>query len=92
MTSEERQERSVIEQHIGTVLQAVVIALLGWSLNTTVSLRSDVSVLQAQLATVTGQLTQANTDRYLIATIKSDLTALERRVELCETCKEVRGR
>jgi hypothetical protein len=84
MTREEQQERNVLEQHIGTVLQVMVIALLGWSLNTTVSLRSDVSVLQAQLSAVTSQLAQANTDRYLIAAIKSDVGSLERRIEMCE--------
>jgi Na+-translocating ferredoxin:NAD+ oxidoreductase RnfG subunit len=75
----EQREVSLMEQHIGTVLQIMVIALLSWSLTTTVNLRTDVSILQSQLQAVTASLNQALNDRYVIASLRSDIVNLERR-------------
>lgn len=76
-----------IEQHIGTILQVMVIGLLAWSLSTTVSLRTDVGILQVQISTVNGTLAQAVNDRYVVAAIRSDMANLERRVGICEATK-----
>ena len=76
-----------IEQHIGTILQVMVIGLLAWSLSTTVSLRTDVGILQAQISTVNGTLAQAVNDRFVVAAIRSDMANLERRVGNCESKK-----
>ena len=76
-----------IEQHIGTILQVMVIGLLAWSLSTTVSLRTDVGILQAQISTVNGTLAQAVNDRFVVAAIRSDMANLERRVGSCEAKK-----
>lgn len=59
-----QQQRSMIEQHIGTILQIAVVGLLAWSLNTSVALRAEVSVLQSQMTALQGVITQGTNDRY----------------------------
>ena len=59
-----QQQKGMLEQHIGTVLQLMVVALLGWSLSTSVALRSEVSVLQSQMTTLQTTLAQGANDRY----------------------------
>ena len=80
MPEESERKLSLLEQHIGTILQLVVVGLLTWSLNTTVNLSADVSVLQSQMNNVTSQLERALSDSYAIAVLKSDVDNLERRV------------
>ena len=59
-----QQQKSMLEQHIGTLLQIMVVALLGWSLNTSVALRTEVSVLQTQMSALQTTLAQGANDRY----------------------------
>ncbi len=58
------QQRSLIEQHIGTILQVAVVGLLGWSLTTSVALQRDVGVLQSQITSMQTTLAQGTNDRY----------------------------
>ena len=53
-----------MEQHIGTILQIMVIGLLGWSLVTTVDLRTDIGVMKAKMEAVQTTLSQGTSDRY----------------------------
>ena len=59
-----QQQKSMLEQHIGTMLQVAVLGLLAWSLNTSVSLRTEVSVLQSQMTSLQAIITQGTNDRY----------------------------
>ena len=59
-----QQQKSMLEQHVGTILQVAVVGLLAWSLNTSVSLRTEVSVLQNQMTSLQAIITQGTNDRY----------------------------
>ena len=59
-----QQQRGMLEQHIGTVLQLMVVGLLAWSLNTSVALRTEVSVLHNQMSTLQTTIAQGANDRY----------------------------
>lgn len=81
-----------IEQHIGTILQVMVIALLGWSLSTTVSLRTEVGVLQAKMEAVQSTMLQGTNDRYRgsdavrdFRVVWDELGRLEKRMAACES-------
>ena len=76
-----------IEQHIGTILQVMVIALLGWSLSTTVSLKTDVDVLKTQVSMLNNTIQQGVADRVAVAAIRADVINFERRLSVCEAHK-----
>jgi hypothetical protein len=59
-----QRERSLMEQHIGTILQIMVVGLLAWSLNTSVAMQRDVGVLQSQIGALQSAVNQASADRY----------------------------
>ncbi len=61
---EESTQVSIMEQHIGTILQVTVIGLLGWSLVTTVDLRTDIGIMKAKMEAVQTTLAQGTSDRY----------------------------
>jgi hypothetical protein len=67
MTQQDHREednRFRLEQHIGTVLQVLVLGLLSWSLSTTVELRTDVGVMKAKVEGLQTTLAQGTQDRY----------------------------
>ena len=61
---EESTQVSIMEQHIGTILQVTVIGLLGWSLVTTVDLRTDIGIMKSKMESVQVTLAQGTSDRY----------------------------
>jgi hypothetical protein len=80
-----------LEQHIGTILQVMVVALLTWSLSTTVSLRTEVGVLQAKVEAMQLTINQGTNDRYRgsdaardFATVWSELNRFDKRMTNCE--------
>lgn len=91
----EKEERSIIEQHISVILQIMVVGLLTWSLKTTLDLTGDVAVLKVQVQTLQALIQQATNDRYRaadadkdIARVYSDLKSLDARlgrIEAIET-------
>lgn len=91
---EEKMERRAglrIEQHIGTILQIMVVALLAWSLSTTQSLTGDMAVLKVKVESLTATLTQGTSDRYRgvdaakdFAAVRSEISYLERRITTLE--------
>ena len=58
------KDRSLMEQHIGTILQIMVVGLLAWSLNTSVAMQRDVGILQSQIGSLQAAVNQASADRY----------------------------
>ena len=83
----ERRQGNRLEQHIGTILQTVVVALLGWSLITTQSLTRDMAVLQSQVSALTATVNQGSNDKYRgsdaakdFGSIRNEIQFIERRV------------
>ncbi len=68
---------SLLEQHIGTILQLVVVGLLAWSLQTTMSLSNDVAVLKSQVSLLSTTLNQGTSDRYRSADAARDFGRVE---------------
>lgn len=65
-----------LEQHVGTIMQILVIGLLGWSLKTNVDTRSEIAVLQAKVEAMNATITQGTTDRYRGVDAARDLAAV----------------
>jgi len=84
-------DKTLIEQHLGTILQILVVALLGWSLSTTQTLTKDVEVLKVQMLALTTTINQGTNDRYRgtdaakdFAAVREEMSRLERRVNKLE--------
>jgi hypothetical protein len=84
-------DKTLIEQHLGTILQILVVALLGWSLSTTQTLTKDVEVLKVQMMSLTSTINQGTNDRYRgtdaakdFAAVREEMARLERRVNKIE--------
>lgn len=82
---------SLMEQHLGTILQILVVALLGWSLSTTMSLSKDVEVLKVQVNSLSVTITQGTNDRYRgtdaardFAAVRDEIVRLDRRLQRLE--------
>lgn len=77
-------QRSLIEQHIGTVLQIMVVGLLGWSLLTTQGLSRDVAVLKVQMDALSMTMQQGTNDRYRGTDAARDFSAVRQEVQYLE--------
>jgi hypothetical protein len=82
---------SIMEQHLGTILQIMVVALLTWSLSTTMTLSKDVEVLKVQVQAMTTAMNQGTNDRYRgtdaardFAAVRDELLRLDRRLQRVE--------
>jgi hypothetical protein len=53
-----------LEQHIGTIMQVLVVGLLAWSLKTNVELTTQMSVVQVKLESLQVTVNQGTQDRY----------------------------
>jgi hypothetical protein len=91
MPEQDELRRSILEQHIGTILQVMVVGLLGWSLATTVELRTDIGILKAKMEAVQTTLSQGTNDRYHgtdaardFKGVWNEIQRLEARVDKCE--------
>jgi len=91
---EGKKQPSIMEQHLGTILQIIVVALLGWSLTTTQNLSKDVEVLKVQVTALNATIQQGTADRYRgadasrdFAAVRDELTRLDRRVQRLEDGK-----
>lgn len=82
MSDEENGFR--LEQHVGTIMQAAVLGLLAWSLNTTVAMRTEVGVLQAQVASIQTTINQGTNDRYRGSDAARDFMARDREISRLE--------
>ena len=91
MNMSNQEDRSILEQHIGTILQLLVVALLGWSLSTTMTMTKDVEVLKVQVTALTSTINQGTNDRYRgtdaakdFAAVREEMNRLERRTTKLE--------
>ena len=95
MSEPDQRQLSIIEQHIGTILQIAVVGLLGWSLMTTQTMSKDVEVLKVRVEAMNTSMQQGTNDRYRgtdaardFAAIRQELQFLERRVNKIEEGKK----
>lgn len=65
-----------LEQHVGTIMQALVIGLLAWSLKTNVDLTNQVAILQVQVSSLQATVAQGAHDLYRAADASRDMTAV----------------
>jgi hypothetical protein len=87
----ELRQGSILEQHIGTILQIAAVSLLGWSLMTTQSMTNDMAALKVKVETLTYTINQGTNDRYRgtdaakdFAGVRNEIQFLERRVTAIE--------
>ena len=86
------QKLSILEQHIGTILQIGVVALLAWSLMTTQTMSKDVEVLKVKLESMSTTMQQGTNDRYRgtdaardFAAVRQEIAFMERRLANLES-------
>lgn len=80
-----------LEQHVGTIMQVLVVALLGWSLKTSVDMRTEIGVLQAKVEDLQSVVSQGTNDRYSgtdaardFAAVWAELQRHDVRISRCE--------
>ncbi len=81
---DDARQISLLEQHIGTILQIGVVALLGWSLTTTQGMSKDVEVLKVKLEAVSLTLNQGTNDRYRGTDAAKDFAAVRQEIQYIE--------
>lgn len=86
-----------IEQHIGTIMQILVIGLLGWSLKTSVDLNQQVGILLVRVSALETLVQQGTQDRYRgsdaardLGAIRAEFSYLEQRISNLERKHEIR--
>ncbi|MBP8282312.1 MAG: hypothetical protein KAX46_00090 [Chromatiaceae bacterium] len=65
-----------LEQHVGTIMQVLIVALLGWSLKTNVETTTQIGVLQAEVRNLQAAIAQGSGDRYRASDAARDLSAV----------------
>lgn len=83
--------RTAIEQHIGTILQILVVGLLAWSLSATVQTGQDIGVLKVKVESMQTTLSQGTNDRYRgsdaardFKAVENELARIDRRIQALE--------
>ncbi len=65
-----------LEQHIGTLMQILIVGLLGWSLKTNVDTTTQIGILQAEVRSLQVTVNQGTQDRYRGADAARDMAAI----------------
>lgn len=65
-----------LEQHIGTIMQVLIVGLLAWSLKTNVETTTQIGVLQAEVRNLQITVQQGTNDRYRGSDAARDLAAV----------------
>jgi hypothetical protein len=58
------EDKFKLEQHIGTIMQIMVVGLLAWSLKTNVELTTQIGILNVKVEALSATVNQGTTDRY----------------------------
>jgi hypothetical protein len=53
-----------LEQHIGTIMQIMVVGLLAWSLKTNIEMTTQVGILNVKVEALSATVNQGTQDRY----------------------------
>lgn len=70
------QQKSALEQHLGTIMQVMVIGLLGWSLSTTVAMNREMGEFKATVIMLQSSLGAMTNDRYRASDATRDHAAI----------------
>lgn len=70
------QQKSAIEQHLGTIMQVMVIGLLGWSLSTTVAMNREMGEFKATVIMLQSSIGAMTNDRYRASDATRDHAAI----------------
>lgn len=70
-----------LEQHVGTIMQVMVVGLLAWSLKTNVDTRAEIGILQAKVESMQATLAQGTNDRYRASDAARDFGMVYRQME-----------
>jgi uncharacterized protein YaaN involved in tellurite resistance len=81
---EERRSGMRLEQHVGTILQIMVVALLGWSLTATQNMSQDVAVLKVKVESLQTSITQGTNDRYRADDARRDFASVRQEIQHIE--------
>lgn len=65
-----------LEQHIGTIMQVIVVGLLAWSLKSNVELTTQMGIVQAKIENLQATVNQGSADRYRGADASKDFAAV----------------
>lgn len=84
MASSEEKPASLLEQHVGTIMQTVVLGMLGWTLVSMVDMQKDVAVVQTQIESLIATVEFGANDRYRGADALRDFAAVARRIDAVE--------
>lgn len=82
---------SLMERHIQTAIQIVLVALIIWFGQSTLDVKDKVARLEEQIRSVQRDLTSAHADRYTSAQATRDFEALSNRMTLMERALESQG-
>ena len=81
-----------LEQHIGTIMQVLIVGLLAWSLKTNVETTTQIGVLQSEVRNLQTTVQQGTNDRYRgsdaardFAPVWNELNRLSNRIDKIET-------
>lgn len=74
MTSQDQGWR--IEQHVGTIMQVLIVGLLAWSLKTNVDLTTQMGIVQAEVRNLQIAVQQGTNDRYRGSDAARELAAV----------------
>lgn len=81
-----------LEQHIGTLMQILVVALLGWSLKTNVEMTTQMGIVQVKLEALQTTVNQGTQDRYRgsdaakdFANVWTEINRIEVRIQKIES-------
>jgi hypothetical protein len=80
-----------LEQHIGTIMQIMVVGLLAWSLKTNVEMTTQMGILNVKVEVLSATVNQGTQDRYRgtdaakdFASVWSQFSRYETRIEKLE--------
>lgn len=65
-----------LEQHVGTIMQVLIVGLLAWSLKTNVETTTQIGILQSEVRNLQLTVQQGTTDRYRGSDAARDLAAV----------------
>lgn len=65
-----------LEQHIGTIMQVLVVGLLAWSLKTNVEMTTQIGILNVKVEALSATVSQAGQDKYRNTDAVKDLAGV----------------
>jgi len=65
-----------LEQHVGTIMQVLIVGLLAWSLKTNVETTTQIGILQSEVRNLQTTIAQGTNDRYRASDAARDLASV----------------